>query len=89
MGELVGRLDRLPLAIQLVASRGRMLSPTAMLARLDDVLELRSRADRPSGSAASSVLSTGAGACSRPTVRAAMSRLGVFSGPFGIDEAGS
>lgn len=87
VGELVDRLDRLPLAIQLVASRGRMLSPTAMLARLDDVLELRSHADLPERQRSLIGALDWSWGLLAPDRAEAMSRLGVFSGPFGIDEA--
>ncbi len=42
------RLDGLPLAIELAAARSKLLSPSALLARLDDTMGLRSQGvDRP------------------------------------------
>ena len=41
--ELVRRLDGLPLAIEIAAARTRVLSPTALLARLDGILDLPGR----------------------------------------------
>lgn len=49
IGELVMELDRLPLAIELAAARAKLLSPRAMLDRLERQLELlrTAQADRP------------------------------------------
>ncbi|MEX2226325.1 MAG: tetratricopeptide repeat protein [Dehalococcoidia bacterium] len=46
IAELCQRLDRLPLAIELVAARISMLSPTTILARLDSALTLAARGGR-------------------------------------------
>jgi predicted ATPase/class 3 adenylate cyclase len=46
--EICKSLDGLPLAIELAAARSKLLSPAALVSRLDKALELRDdRADRP------------------------------------------
>ena len=45
IGELCARLDSLPLAVELAAARARALSPTQILERLGDRLELRAGRD--------------------------------------------
>jgi predicted ATPase/DNA-binding SARP family transcriptional activator len=44
--EIVARLDRLPLAVELAAARTKLLPPQAMLALLDERLDLLSRGAR-------------------------------------------
>jgi predicted ATPase/DNA-binding SARP family transcriptional activator len=44
--EICGRLDRLPLAVELAAARTKLLPPDAMLAMLDESLDLLSRGAR-------------------------------------------
>jgi predicted ATPase/DNA-binding CsgD family transcriptional regulator len=46
IGEICGHLDDLPLAIELAATRVKVLSPPAMLARLDHRLELLTSGSR-------------------------------------------
>ncbi len=46
IGEICDQLDCLPLAIELAAARVKMLSPTAMLARLEHPLELLTSGSR-------------------------------------------
>lgn len=49
VAEICSRLDGLPLALELAAARAKLLSPHALLSRLDKVLELRApgTVDRP------------------------------------------
>ncbi|MDH4104351.1 MAG: tetratricopeptide repeat protein [Thermoleophilia bacterium] len=46
IAEICGRLDDLPLAVELAATRVKVLSPSAMLARLDHRLELLTSGSR-------------------------------------------
>jgi predicted ATPase/class 3 adenylate cyclase len=86
VAEICRRLDGLPLAIELAAARTKLLSPRAVLARLDTSLELTGRLrDRPTR---------------QQTLRATVEwsyrlltreqqqffrQLGVFDGDFGLD----
>ncbi len=91
LSALCARLDGIPLAIEVVAARAHVLSPTQMLARLDELL------DWEAGRA-------GDGADQHRTLRAAIDwsyrllspelqrffeRLSVFRGTWGLDAAGT
>jgi len=87
--EICRRLDGLPLALELAAARARVLSPKAMLARLDRRLTLltggaqdlpeRQRTMRAAISWSHELLDAGE--------RALYRRLAVFRGGFGLDAA--
>jgi predicted ATPase len=87
--EICRRLDGLPLAIELAAARARVLSPKAMLARLDKRLALltggaqdlpeRQRTMRAAIGWSHDLLD--------PEERALYRRLAVFRGGFGLDAA--
>jgi predicted ATPase len=87
VGEIVRRLDGLPLAIELIAARTRVLPPAALLERLSDRLDLvagggedvprRQRALRASFDASFGLLA--------PGEQALLARLGAFAAGFGLD----
>lgn len=82
------RLDRLPLAIELVAARSRLLGPRAVLDRLDDTLDVEGRAvDRsPRQLTLRSTLDWSWRLLPDLTA-AALARLSVFRAPFGLEAA--
>jgi non-specific serine/threonine protein kinase len=86
---LCDRLDRLPLAIELAAARARVVSPEAMLARIDRGLALladrRARPDDPHRSLRAA-LDWSHELLGQPE-RRVFRRLAVFRGTFGLDDA--
>jgi len=86
---MCARLDRLPLAIELAASLTPVLSPPALLARLDHRLDLLASGPRDAPARHSSLRAAIAwshdllGAGEQRLFR----RLGVFTGVFGLDAA--
>ncbi|MFK5635428.1 MULTISPECIES: ATP-binding protein [unclassified Ornithinimicrobium] len=82
------RLDGLPLAIELVAARSRLLGPRAVLARLDDALDLAGRSlDRADRQLTLRSTLDWSWRLLDPAGARALARLSVFAGPFGIDAA--
>jgi len=85
--QLVNRLDRLPLAIELAAARARVMRPRQLLARLDDRLDLL-RARGATGRHAS-VFAAIETAWKRlaPWERSALAQCAVFEGGFTLEAA--
>ena len=85
---LVDLLDRLPLAIELAASRVRVLAPRTMLARMDQRFRLlgpsNGRRDRQATLRATLDWSWELLA---PSEQSALAQLAVFSGSFRLDDA--
>lgn len=88
---ICARVDRLPLAIELAAARVNLLSPPALLARLDRALEVlgTNRRDRPDRQR--TVRSTIAWSYDllEPDAQRAFARLAVFAGGFRLEAAES
>lgn len=87
--ELVSLVEGIPLAIELLAARGQLLGPAAMLQRFrDGGLDLRSRAtDVPERQRSlHAVLDWSYQLLSEPAATA-LRRLGALAGPFGLEEA--
>lgn len=85
---ICARLDRLPLAIELVAARSRLLGPRAMLARLDDTLDVAGRAvDRSPRQLTLRSTLDWSWRLLPDQGAAALARLSVFRGPFGLEAA--
>ena len=88
--EVCVRLDGIPLAIELAAGRTRAISPSGLLAHLDDRLRLLARPDHVSGSTRQQTLEA-AIAWSYDLLSAAdqatLRRLSVFHGGFSLAAA--
>ena len=89
VAEICARLDGLPLAIELAAARVRLMSPTAMLARLEQPLELAAGGPRHAPTRQQALRATieWSYALLDDRQRRAFARLGVFAGPFTIEAA--
>jgi predicted ATPase len=85
---LVTRLDGNPLAIELAAARAEVLSPRAMLDRLDDRFTLLARPGDHTGRHASLRAAIGLSwELLGPRERVALARFSVFAGPFDLSAA--
>jgi predicted ATPase len=86
IGEVCRRLDGLPLALELAAARIRLLSPAALLARLDTALELKDTAvDRPTRQRTLRDTITWSYDLLSPAQQAFFRALGVFAGGGDLD----
>ena len=80
------RLDGLPLAIELAASRAKLLSPKALLARLGDSLDLAAtEVDRPSRQQTLRAAIAWSHDLLTPELQRVFRRLGVFAGGCDLD----
>lgn len=85
---LVARLDGNPLAIELAAARSEVLSPRAILERLDDRFTLLARPGDPLGRHASLRAAIGLSwELLGPRERVALARFSVFAAPFDLPAA--
>ena len=79
------RLDGLPLAIELAAARSRLLSPAALLARLDAGWGSRAAADRPERHRTMRQTIAWSYDLLSPELQVVFRRLGAFTGPADLD----
>jgi len=80
------RLDGLPLAIELAAARTKLLTPRALLARLDDLLELSDTGvDRPARQQTLRSTLTWSQDLLAPVLQQSFRRLGVCAGGADLD----
>jgi predicted ATPase len=87
--EICGRLDGLPLAVELAAARTKLLPPDAMLALLDERLELLSRGarDRPQRHRALRDTVAWSYDLLGPDEKSLFAQLAVFGGGFALESA--
>jgi predicted ATPase/class 3 adenylate cyclase len=79
------KLDGLPLAIELAAARSRLLSPAALLARLDATWGSPSAADRPERHRTLRDTIAWSHDLLAPELQLVFRRLGAFAGPAELD----
>ena len=88
--DICRRLDGLPLAIELAAARSKILSPAALLARLDTALELKDTGvDRPARQQTLKATIAWSYLLLRPELQRLWRRLGVFAGGADLEAAAS
>jgi predicted ATPase len=89
VAEICRRLDGLPLAIELAAARVRLLPPQALLARLDDRMEVLTGGPRDLPERQQTLRSTLDWSFNLLTAdeQAVFARLGVFAGTFDLPAA--
>jgi predicted ATPase/DNA-binding SARP family transcriptional activator len=87
VARLCQRLSGIPLAIELAAARARLLAPSAMLARLDEILAAEGARDLPPRQRTMRSAIGWSYDLLAPVEKEAFARLAVFPGSFGIDAA--
>ncbi|KRB77000.1 hypothetical protein ASE01_09555 [Nocardioides sp. Root190] len=87
VGLLCHRLGGIPLAIELAAARTRLLTPAAILARLDEVMAAEGARDLPPRQRTMRAAIDWSFELLSPAEQAAFPRLAVFVGGFTIDAA--
>ena len=89
VAEICRRLDNLPLALELAAARSKLLSPSALLQRLDAALPLLTggASDRPERQRTLRATIEWSHDLLDPDAQAAFHRLSVFRGSFTLDAA--
>jgi predicted ATPase/class 3 adenylate cyclase len=89
VGQVCRRLDNLPLALELAAARAKLLSPTALLQRLNTALPLLAggAVDLPERQRTLRATIEWSHNLLHPDAQAAFRRLSVFRGPFTLDAA--
>jgi predicted ATPase/class 3 adenylate cyclase len=85
--QVVERLDRIPLAVELAAARARLLSPAALLDRLERRLPALGEASRDAPDRQRTLQATIAWSCEllTPSERGVFEQLGVFEGSFDLE----
>lgn len=87
VAQLCHRLSGIPLAIELAAARVRLLTPAAILARLDEVMASEGARDLPPRQRTMRAAIDWSFDLLSPSGREAFPRLAVFSGGFTIEAA--
>lgn len=87
VGELIARLDGLPLAIELAAARTRFMSPTDLLARIGRRLALTGAEDRPARHETLRRVLDGSWELASAGERADLASLSAFVATFSLDAA--
>src|SRR5262249_57456074 len=89
VGEICGRLDGVPLAIELAASRLRVLPPEQLLERLQERLALTGPRDAPARQHTLEAAITWSYELLAPDERRLIEQLGMFRGSIMLDAVGS